>query len=142
MVNGNVPPDEGSPDAGDESYGELGAGPRAPESAYWVDAYSMYLGCNNTGPYDCAIAIDGFTYSSTAQTTVLTATQTVTQPACPGLVGCHLTQIELTSAFRSLAGIQIVATVAGDPVTWYMDNVSLGWSNNTCAAGLQRESEE
>lgn len=32
---------DASPDAGDESVGEFGAGPRASDSAYWIDAFSV-----------------------------------------------------------------------------------------------------
>ena len=36
-----------SPDAGLELPGEIGSGPRVSDSAYWIDAYSAYLGCTN-----------------------------------------------------------------------------------------------
>lgn len=40
--------------------------------------------------------------------------------------------------FRSLTGLEFIATIGGTPVTWFMDDLRLGWSNNTCAAGLRR----
>lgn len=129
---------DGSPDAGDESIGEFGAGPRSSESAYWIDAYSAYLGCNNAGPGDCTITINGYDAVSSTRAVY----QTVTQPPCPGLKNCTLALVEFSAGFRSLSGIQILAAVDDRLVTWYMDDLQLGWSNNTCAAATERASAE
>ena len=134
MVNrGNVVSDN---DPGAELDGEFGAGPRSSENEYWIDAYSMYLGCDHSGPGKCLIAITG--YSGVSGGTVNRA---VTQQACQGNASCHLTQVALPDDFRSLSGLQIVATVDGEPVNWYMDNFEGAWSNTTCAAALFRASQ-
>jgi len=125
-----------SPDAGLQLPGEIGAGPRASESAYWIDAYSAYLGCDNVGHADCTITVNGYIHTSPNPH----VSQTVTQPACPGLVNCNLGFVEFPGDFRSLSGVQFLATVGGKPVNWYMDDLTLGWSNNTCAAQLERAS--
>lgn len=127
---------DGSPDAGLELYGEFGSGPRATDSAYWIDAYSVYLGCSNAGPSDCVIYINGY---ETAHSTRI-ASQTVTQPPCPGLINCKLAKVSFNENFRNLSGIQIIAAVDRRPVTWYMDDLELGWSNNTCEATTERNS--
>ncbi|KAL8703921.1 MAG: hypothetical protein Q9201_002901 [Fulgogasparrea decipioides] len=124
-------------DAGLELKGEIGAGPRVNESAYWIDAYSAWIGCANSGPDECRLDFIGFDAFDTQ-----IATQTLLQPPCPDLVNCQLTQVTFTSQFRDLAGLQILAYVNKTPVTFYMDDLSLGWSNNTCAAQLQRSSAE
>lgn len=129
---------DASPDAGDESIGEFGAGPRSSESAYWIDAFSAYLGCSNAGPENCIITINGYDAISSTRTVF----QTVTQPPCSGLRNCKLTLIQFDAGFRNLSGIQILAAVNDRPVTWYMDDLQLGWSNNTCAAATERASAE
>ena len=91
---------DASPDAGLELIGEFGAGPRAKDSAYWVDAISVYLGCSNTGPGDCVITLNG--YSAAASTRV--AFQTVNQPPCQGLVNCKLAKVSFNDNFRNLSG--------------------------------------
>ena len=116
--------------------GEFGAGPRASDSAYWIDAFSLWLGCENVGPSDCVITING--YDSAHSTSV--ASKTVTQPPCPGLVNCQLALIEFNRDFRNLAGIQILAAVDRKLTAYYIDDVRLGWSNNTCAAQAKRSS--
>lgn len=127
---------DGSPDAGLESVGEFGAGPRASDSAYWIDAFSLWLGCENAGPSDCIITING--YDSAHSTRAVS--KTVIQPPCPGLLNCKLALVELTDDFRNLAGIQILAAVDRKLTAYYIDDVSLGWSNNTCAAQDKRSS--
>ena len=69
-------------------------------------------------------------------------TQGFTQPPCPGMKDCSLALVEFADEFRNLTGLQIIATVGTTRVDWYMDNLSLGWSNNTCAAQLERASQE
>ncbi|KAL8680431.1 MAG: hypothetical protein Q9186_003391 [Xanthomendoza sp. 1 TL-2023] len=124
-------------DAGLELHGELGAGPRVHESAYWIDAYSVWIGCANGGPTDCQIDLIGYDAFNAA-----IASMTVSQPPCPGLVNCKLAQITFPGDFRDLAGLQVLAYVNKTPVTFYMDDLSLGWSNNTCAAQFERSSAQ
>lgn len=127
-----------STDTGLELPGEIGSGPRASDSAYWIDAYSAYLGCANPGPESCSIMVKG--YQSWSLASVIT--QGFSQAPCPGMKNCSLALVEFADGFRNLTGLQIVATVGIKPVDWYMDNLSLGWSNNTCAAQLERSSQE
>ena len=121
-----------------ELPGEIGSGPRDSESAYWIDAYSAYLGCTNAGPDDCSIMVKGFQNVSLFSV----ISQGFTLPPCPGMKNCSLALVEFADGFRNLNGLQITATVGTTPVDWYMDNLSLGWSNNTCAAQLERSSQE
>lgn len=126
---------DGSSDVGLESTGEIGAGPRASDSAYWIDAFSLWLGCENFGASDCVITING--YDSDHSTRV--ASTTVTQPPCPG-ADCKLAFIKLPDTFRNLIGIHILATVDLKLTTYYFDDLNLGWSNNSCAAQQTRSS--
>ncbi|KAL8893228.1 MAG: hypothetical protein Q9192_005472 [Flavoplaca navasiana] len=124
-----------SVNAGLQLRGELGAGRRVLDNAYWIDAYSAWVGCANGGPTDCRIELIGLDAFDTA-----IATQRLLQPSCPGLVNCTLAQITFSEDFRNLAGLQILAYVDETPVTFYMDDLSLGWSNNTCEAQIERSS--
>lgn len=127
---------DGSSEVDVELVGEIGAGPRSSDSAYWTDAFSLWLGCENVGPSDCVITIDGYDIDHSTRV----ASTTVTQPPCPGLADCKLALIELPDSFRNLIGIQILATVDLKLTTYYIDDVNLGWSNNTCAAQEKRSS--
>lgn len=119
--------------------GELGAGDRASESAFWFNAYSAYLGCDNQGPEDCEMVINGFTYQDFSQEEVLTYQQNATIPACTAMQDCKLQLVEFAKVMTGLTGLQITAFVGGAKRIWFMDNLSMGWYNNTCAAGLLRQ---
>jgi hypothetical protein len=128
----------GSPDSGLLLLGEIGSGPRASDSAYWIDANSVWFGCANGGPQDCTIKINGFTNGTTSPT----ITQTVTQPPCQGLKNCSLDLVEFSDDFHDLTGLQIIAKIGTETVDYYMDDLELSWSNNTCAAQQERSSSE
>ena len=132
--------DNGTQELGAEGISEFGAGPRYADSAYWIDVYSAYLGCNNSGPADCMISFNGYVYEPKFGNIVLDALQVVYQPPCPGLANCTLMEYKLNNEFRSLVGLQIVATVNDVAVSYFADNLGVGWSNNSCAAGKLRDS--
>ena len=132
--------ENGTQELGAEGIGEFGAGPRYAESAYWIDVYSAYLGCNNSGPANCKISFNGYVYEPNFGNIVLDALQVVYQPPCAGLSDCTLVQHNLNDEFRSLVGLQVVATVDNVPVSYFMDDLKVGWSNNSCAAGKLRDS--
>ena len=129
---------DASPDAGLESAGEFGAGPHESDSTYWIDGVSAWLGCENGGPVDCTMYINGYKNGSST----LVAHQIETIPACPGGVGCQLQLVHFNHDFHDLDGIQILAAVGQETVSWYMDDLVLAWSNNTCAAQLMRVQQE
>ena len=124
------------PGPADDVDGEFGAGPNFFNSAFWINAYSAYLGCANAGPEDCELTINGFGYEPAFDNTVLVARQTAYQPACLGLINCELMQVTFSQDFRNLTGLQIIATVGDNPLkyTWYMDNLEVGWSDDSCEA--------
>lgn len=128
----------GSPDVGDDILGEFGAGPRARNSAYWVDAYGASMGCDNRGPEDCIVTFSGFAYLKATDEEVIQVSASTTIPPCPELRDCPLLPVQLGDNFTGLSGLRIVARVGDKPVIWFMDDVQLGWSNNTCVAGLER----
>lgn len=132
--------DSGSPGAAGLRPGEINDGPRGSINAYWFDAFGAYLGCDNAGPGDCTMVISGFAYDSVAGQDVQVVQQNATLPPCPGFINCHMSPVDFNGDFRSLSGIQIQAFVNGTvPKIWFMDDLRMGWFNNTCAAGLLRQ---
>lgn len=130
--------DVGSRDAGLVMNGEIGAGSRSSDTAYWIDAHSAWLGCSDGGSTDCSITINGFRNESSEAA----ITQTITQQPCPGLKNCSLTFVEMNGSFLGLSGLQIVAAIAGKPVDYYIDDLKLEWSDNTCTAQQERSSSQ
>ena len=136
VFRGNGSDSGGSSDVGLELFGEIGAGPRAGSSAYWVDAQSAYLGCADGGPKNCIITIKGFVNGQD----VAVATQRVTRGACPGLKNCSLAPVLFNHGFRGLSGLQITAAINAKNVDYYLDDLQLSWSDNSCAAQKLRSS--
>jgi hypothetical protein len=120
--------------------GEIGAGPRASVTAYWFNAYSGYFGCALNGLTPCTLRISGFRYDATMKEEVLVAEQNVTIPACYLYINCRLMQVFFNADFQALSGIQVNAYTAGlgIPQAHMMDDLQLGWYNNSCAAGILR----
>jgi len=124
--------------------GEIGDGPRDAISAFWFDAQSAYLGCDNPGPDPCTLKISGWTWDSSANTEIMSYGYNVEIPACKTLtsLNCQLQRVEFPESFRSLTGLQIQAFTGNQQRMFFMDDLAMAWSNNTCAAGLLRQSSQ
>lgn len=123
---------------GNQLAGEIGAGQRRSSDAFWFNAYSAYLGCDNEGPDDCIMQISGLVLQNSTKQEVTAYQQNFTLTACPGLTDCHLQRIDFPNIMRGLSGIRIEAFVGSERRSWFMDDLSLGWYNNSCAAGMLR----
>jgi hypothetical protein len=131
----------GTPPSGEVENGMFGAGPRYQESAFWFDAFDTWLGCQNPGPADCQLTANGYQYDPISGNSVLKVQQTFYAPPCPALQDCEMEQYHFSGHFRNLTALQILATVEGGNtlISWYMDDVSLSWTNKTCAATMLRD---
>lgn len=129
-----------SPDTGSLRPAEIGDGPRGSANALWFNAYSAYLGCDNEGPDSCEMIFTGYTFNESSQSEVSSYHGSATLGPCPGFKNCQLQQVGFPETFQNLSGLQIQAFVGTQQKTWFMDNLTMGWSNNTCAAGLARQS--
>jgi len=96
------------------------------------------MGCDNRGPEDCIVTFTGFAYIKSTDVEVTQVSASAAIPPCPEMRDCPLQAVLLGDRFTGLSGLRIVARVGDKPVIWFMDDVQLAWSNNTCAAGLER----
>jgi hypothetical protein len=133
-----------SSNAGDVPPQSFGAGPRASDDAYWFNAETLYVFCDNgaTDPaVTCDVVATGYQWDSTAQSETVLATQHFPQPPCPGFRNCQTNEIFLNTQFRGLSSLSLYAVVDGQQKIFFMDTVQLTWWNNTCEAGLHRASQ-
>jgi hypothetical protein len=121
--------------------GEISDGPYESYSAFWFNARSAYLGCDNAGPAPCELNVTGYTWDPTANDEKPTYNQLYTLPACSALEDekCQLNAVQFPPSFANLTGLQMQASVGGKQVMFFLDDLALTWSNNTCAAGLERQ---
>ncbi|KAK2743251.1 hypothetical protein FQN57_004940 [Myotisia sp. PD_48] len=135
-----VPSKERGPN-GEGFEGEFGAGPRSYNNIYWFDAYSAYVGCSNEHltKTPCEMTITALRFDLGSNTEIPSASSTFLIPACMGPHNCNLTQIVLGSEFRGLSGLKIKAMEADSRAMWYIDDISLKWYDDSCAAGKERQ---
>lgn len=126
------------PDAPLYGYsGDIGNADHGLIGCFSFNAYGASFGCNSTGP-DCEFTFSGFRYDSTTQLTNAITSQQIAIPVCSTLLNCNLTSVTLDDTFVNLDSVRINVTVAGTPQAWWMDDVRLGWTDKSCAAGLCR----
>lgn len=118
--------------------GEIGAATRDDDPAYWFDAKTTYLGCDNAGPHNCTIEATGYKWSQNATDEVRVATINFTLPPCEAYENCKLEQVRFSSSFRNLTGVQFRAIVDNEPRMFFVDNLSMRWSDSSCEAGNTR----
>ncbi|KAF2152664.1 hypothetical protein K461DRAFT_226209, partial [Myriangium duriaei CBS 260.36] len=119
--------------------GEIGDGPLlARQQAFWFNAYGVYIGCNNFEQPGCLYEISGYVYDATIRAEVLAYQRNIFVSGCPIYHGCPLTRVEFGHTLTGLTGFQIRAFHEGYQRIWYMDDLSLGWYDNSCAAGRLR----
>jgi hypothetical protein len=119
-----------SGDIGNADHGALGC--------FSFNVYGASFGCDSTGP-DCVFAFTGYKYSNATGLPTSIASETASISACPALKDCQLSPINLDSTFQNLDIIRINVTVAGQPKMWWMDNLRMGWTDNSCSSGLCRQ---
>lgn len=138
LPNGSTQ-DIGSPSAAGARPGEIGAGPRAGDDAFWFNVYGASLGCDNSGPGECEFQIRKYAWDTGMGQEKLVAKQTATTEPCWNGRVCQLIRVEMTDGqFSRLSGVQIEANVHGQPRAFFMDNLDMGWYNNNCEATLAR----
>jgi hypothetical protein len=120
--------------------GEVSDGPRESISAFWFDALSAFMGCDNPGPEVCTLVFSAYTWSPVAKTEILADKRNATIAACPELNECKLQKVSFPDTWRGLTGFQVQAFVGREERMFFMDDLAMHWSNNTCAAGLLRQS--
>ncbi|KAI9827463.1 MAG: hypothetical protein M1832_004813 [Thelocarpon impressellum] len=126
----------------DGTFGSLGAGLRLKDSTYWIDAYGASLGCDNGGVSDCNITVFGYSYSPVTGKETLAAEEIFTIPPCPEFKDCNLFPVDFAPTYRGLSTLILRALVGNRPVNWFIDDLHLGWSNSSCAAGLVRKAAD
>ncbi|TGO43215.1 hypothetical protein BHYA_0002g00190 [Botrytis hyacinthi] len=127
------------PNAADHGFsGQIGSGDEGLTGCFNFNLYGASLGCDSTGP-SCDFAFTGYKYDVASKETSLVTQQVIDVPACPELSNCVLTTVDLNSSFKDLTYFFINVTVAGKPKLWWMDDLRLGWSDNSCAMGLCRQ---
>jgi hypothetical protein len=113
--------------------------PLRDNSCFRFDFHGISLGCNSTDQ-PCLFEIVSIQWDG--KTDVVQGTQTLTVEACPQQANCSLSaqtvEASAAASFTNLTAINITATSADEPVTFWADDLQLSWTNNTCGAATCR----
>jgi hypothetical protein len=119
--------------------GQIGAGPHSSDDAFWFNAYSAEMGCDNGGASPCNMTITGYKWDDASQTEKESTQQHATIQTCTQVEDCKLDPIAFDHDFRGLSSIRFEAVIDNATVnSFIMDNLSMGWSDNSCDAGNKR----
>jgi hypothetical protein len=118
--------------------GDFAGADRGVTGCFHFNFYGAALGCDSRGP-DCDFTFTGFHLDPATGKEVPFTSQDLSVPACPPLVNCVLSPVTLDDSFQNLTKIRMNVTVASQPKIWWMDDVSMGWFDNSCAKGLCRQ---
>ncbi|THV49919.1 hypothetical protein BGAL_0173g00150 [Botrytis galanthina] len=127
------------PNAADHGFsGQIGSGDEGLTGCFNFNLYGASLGCDSMGP-SCDFTFTGYKYDVASKDTSLVTQQVIRVPACPELANCVLTTVDLNSSFKDLTYFFMNVTMTGKPKLWWMDDLRMGWSDNSCAMGLCRQ---
>ncbi|KAK2626227.1 hypothetical protein QTJ16_004489 [Diplocarpon rosae] len=120
--------------------GEIGDADHGASGCFSFNFYGASFGCDSSGP-DCDFTFTGFKYDRSSGETNPVTTQELSVAACPDLksLACILTSVSLDATFEDLDSVRVNVTVQGEPKIWWVDDIRLGWFDNTCEQGLCRD---
>lgn len=123
-----------------DSIAEITVGPRKADSCMRFNFLGLSLGCNSTGP-SCIFNITGArTPADGVSPDVDIVSNLWNLTACLAPSNCSLVPIVANpGAFSDLTSIRIQLTTGNSTgATWWGDDLLLGWTDNSCAAGKCR----
>ena len=123
-----------SPDAEHHFTGQISSGDHASTGCFNFNFFGGSFGCNSTGP-NCEFTFSGYRYDIVEKQDSVIHTQTSSITACPAQIDCVLVPVFLDEGFKNLTHVRINATVEGEPKSWWIDDLKLGWFDNSCEFG-------
>ena len=132
--------DRRGPNTAEESFsGQISDGDQGLTGCFAFNIYCAAFGCNST-VQPCDFTFTGVQYDVATGVVTAITSQVISIPACPVLANCSLKSIVLDDTFVDLNAVQIKASAAGASLGWWMDDLELGWFNNSCSTGFCRQS--
>ena len=121
------------------STAQIGVAQLQSNPCFRFDFLGFSLGCNSTVD-PCIFDITGLQWNGV--TNVPQANTTFQVAPCAETSNCALSHQILNSAaalpFTNLTAINITLTVAGQPQTWWADDLQIAWTDSSCGAAACR----
>jgi collagen type III alpha len=127
------------PPVGSQDTAQIGLGDKTRDPCFRWNFYGFNIGCDShPAEVFCEFIVSGYQYSSLYGFEVRVVSQTVWVPTCSGTNGCGLSYQTLSN-FDNLTSILVSTLVNGEPRVWWMDDMRMGWTNNSCEAAFDRQ---
>ncbi|KAI0469654.1 hypothetical protein GGR56DRAFT_666192 [Xylariaceae sp. FL0804] len=115
---------------------KISLGPQTSAPCFSFNFYGVSLGCDSKDSH-CQFTFSGMRYDHTAAQEIEATSQIVNVSGCSAMANCRLTPVHVTG-FHALSSILITSKVDGQEKPWWADDMTLGWSDNTCTQAVCR----
>jgi hypothetical protein len=101
------------------------------------DFHSAIVGCEYGNSRTCEFNLTGLRYDPESRKEMAVASSFFNLIACESLHNCQMQEVTV-EGFRNISAIVLRATAGGKERSWWANDLSLGWSNNTCESASCR----
>ncbi|KAI1498444.1 hypothetical protein F5X99DRAFT_393560 [Biscogniauxia marginata] len=115
---------------------KISVGPRRGSPCFPFNFYGISLGCDSKAA-PCVFNFTGLRYDYQSKQETATVSQTASVFACLTTENCKLSPI-VVSGFEDLTSVLITSKVDGEDKTWWADDLTLGWFDNSCKQAVCR----
>ncbi|KAL2015439.1 hypothetical protein VTK56DRAFT_5494 [Thermocarpiscus australiensis] len=121
------------------SVGQISLAELRGNPCFRFNFHSVSLGCNSTSA-PCTFHITGLQWNGIED--VVRGNKTFGIAACSQQSNCTLSHLMIDSetapTFANLTAINITLSTAGQPQTWWADDLRILWTDNSCSAAACR----
>ena len=115
----------------------ISLGPQKSNPCFRFNYYGSHLKCVSNGT-ECVFNITGLRYNYNSSQEDVSISQTLRVPACSREPeNCYPPPVKL-HGFKHLTSIDISMAAEDEGRPWWMGDISLGWSDDTCEAATCR----
>ena len=106
---------------------------------YKFDWYSMRVGCESDST-PCEFNVAGYRWNASEGVQDMIVSKEFVVPACSAPQYCPLSVIT-GEGFENITSIFVQSTINGNAAAWWLDDLEMGWTDNSCEASTCRTSE-
>ncbi len=129
----------GQPPVGSQDTAQIGLASQKSIPSFRFNLWGVNVGVDSQpGEQYCEFIVSGYRFDATLGFEVRAMSQTKWIPTCGGTHACRLVQQDL-SGFENLTSFLVSVKCSGQPRSFWMDDLRVGWTDNSCQAALTRQ---
>lgn len=114
----------------------FGTGPSQSTQCFAFNFYGAMVGCDSEES-PCVFTFTGMRLDEASEKSTKTLTQAIHVPACEQMENCKLQHISV-DGFTDVTSINVTVKADNEDRTWWVDDLELGWSDNSCESATCR----